>query len=225
MVKKIILQHMDGDLRELDKLSIANIKEYANLVGADYKLITGKPFNSWLTSPCQKVHMINKEFDDYDDVLMLDIDMFAPKDMKNDIFQEVGVGLYHTVQKRLHSQLAQMYPMLGSLNAPYWGGAIYKMDRSLRQKLRAELVRSNDAWMQKFNKLYHFEDEGIMHVLANRAGMSANIRHLHPSWCQCSFLPNPQEAGFIHIRTKITPQGPKREKIENYNELVSMGVL
>jgi hypothetical protein len=48
---------------------------------------------------------------------------------------------------------------------------------------------------------------------------------LDDKWCQCSFLPNPQDAGFIHIRTKITPQGPKRKKIENYNELERKGIL
>ena len=48
---------------------------------------------------------------------------------------------------------------------------------------------------------------------------------LDRKWCQCSFLPNPEKAGFIHVRTKITPTGPKREKIQNYNELVSQGIL
>lgn len=67
------------ELRELDKLSMENIQEYAKLVGADYRLITGRPFNPSLTSPCQKVYMLNEEFDSYDQVLMLDIDMFATK--------------------------------------------------------------------------------------------------------------------------------------------------
>jgi hypothetical protein len=38
-VVNIILQHFDGELRELDYLSIANIKQYAKMVGAEYKLI------------------------------------------------------------------------------------------------------------------------------------------------------------------------------------------
>ena len=32
----IILQHFDGELRELDKLSIDNIRNYADMVGAEY---------------------------------------------------------------------------------------------------------------------------------------------------------------------------------------------
>lgn len=221
----IILQHFDGELRELDKLSIENIQRYADFVGADYKLIRGKPFRENLTAPCQKLYMIDGIFDLYDQVLMLDIDMFAPKNMTDNVFDEDGVGLYHTVQQRLHRQIAEMYPMLASKSAPYWGGAIYKMPRLMRQMFRNELAKSNDAWMNKFNKLYHFEDEGIMHVLANRTGISVKSQYLDPKWCQCSFLPDPHKAGFIHIRTKITPSGPKREKIENYNALVEAGII
>jgi hypothetical protein len=38
----IILQHMDGDLRPLDKLSMQNMQQYAQMVGADYELVTGQ---------------------------------------------------------------------------------------------------------------------------------------------------------------------------------------
>jgi hypothetical protein len=44
-------------------------------------------------------------------------------------------------------------------------------------------------------------------------------------WCYCSYLPNVEDAGFIHMRTKVTPQGPKREKIENYRDLVKRGII
>ena len=56
-MSNIILQHFNGDLRPLDKASIANIKEYAKRIGADYELITGRPFRKHLTDPCQKVYM------------------------------------------------------------------------------------------------------------------------------------------------------------------------
>ena len=38
-MKNLILQHFDGELRELDKLSIRNIQQYAEMVGADYNLV------------------------------------------------------------------------------------------------------------------------------------------------------------------------------------------
>ena len=72
-MQNIILQHFDGKLRPLDELSKANIEEYAKMVGADYELVTGKPFRSHLTAPCQKVYMLDEKYDEYDQVLMLDI--------------------------------------------------------------------------------------------------------------------------------------------------------
>ena len=223
-MKNIILQHFTGNLRELDKRSIENIKQYATFIGADYKLILGQVFRSHLTPPCQKVFLLDKKFDDYDNVLMLDIDMFVPSSMNENIFETEGIGLYEEVQKRLHSRLATIYKNIANLNYPYWGGAIYKMDRDTRMLLRNGLG-GDESWMNYFNKPYHYEDEGIMHVLATKAKFKSVKPYLDKKWCQCSFLPNPEKAGFIHMRTKITPVGPKREKIENYNELVDRGIL
>jgi hypothetical protein len=224
MKKNIILQHFDGELRELDKFSIENIKAYANLIGADYELITGKPFRAHLTSPCQKVHMLDERFDKWENVLMLDIDMFAPKNMKTNVFNEVGVGMHNDIQVMLHGKIARAYSSIASLSAPYWGGAIYKMNRSMRQTLRSNLGK-DESWMENYNKGYHFEDEGIMHTLAFKSGLGEKDMYINKKWCQCSYLPHPEKAGFIHIRTKVTPSGPKREKIENYNELVERGII
>ena len=107
--------------------------------------------------------------------------------------------------------------------AQYQGLNVNELDE-LRKELRAGLG-GNESWMNPYNQLYHFEDEGIIHTLAWKAGISMEGTILDRKWCQCSFLPNPEKAGFIHIRTKITPQGPKREKIENYNALVEKGIL
>ena len=224
-MKNIILQHFDGDLRPLDKLSKQNIEAYAKMVGADYELVTGKPFRRQLTSPCQKVYMLDEKYDKYDQVLMLDIDMFAPVGMEENVFDLQGVGLYAETQQMLHRKITNHSPAFASLKVPYWGGAIYKMDRKMRQKLRRNLG-GDESWMRPYNKLYQFEDEGIMHTLALFAGYKHNPEmYLDRKWCQCSFLPDPEKAGFIHIRTKITPQGPKREKIENWQELRDKGIL
>jgi len=223
-MRNIILQHFDGEMRPLDYESQWNIMDYADMINADYKLVLGKPFRENLTNACQKVHMIHEEFDEWDNVLMLDIDMFRPEAMRLNIFDQPGIGLYADVQQNLHRRLIQWYPMLGSMDTPYWGGAIYKMDRITRQTLRKQLG-GNEGWMQNFNKPYNYEDEGIMHVLAMRSGMKFKEPYLDRKWCQCSFLPNPERAGFIHVRTKITPQGPKREKILNWQDLVEKKII
>lgn len=223
MKANLILQHFDGDLRELDLLSIANIQKYAEQINADYELIRGKPFNPSLTGPCQKVHMLDECFDAWDNVLMLDIDMFAPNDMKENVFEVEGIGMRNKVQAELHGRLSKTHSDLASLSAPYWGGAIYKMNKDTRKKLREKIDAS---WMKTYNKSYYYEDEGIMHTLAYKANLKHdNKMYLDQRWCQCSYLPNPEKSGFIHIRTKVTPTGPKRSKIENYKELVQRGIL
>jgi len=218
----IILQHWDGELNDLAKASVKNIKQYAEQVGAEYELVTGKPFREHLTGACQKVHMLSDHYDQYDQVLMVDIDMFAPKGMFTNVFGVEGIGLYAGTQQMLHRKIANTAG--GSMLYPYWGGAIYKMDLPTRKILREQLG-GDESWMDQFNEAYKFEDEGIMHILAKKANFQPEKPYMHQRWCQCSFLPNPEKAGFIHVRTKITPQGPKKEKIENYYDLKVKGIL
>ena len=87
-MRNLILQHFDGEMRPLDYESQWNIMDYADMIDADYRLITGKPFRKNLTNACQKVHMLHEEFDDWDNVLMLDIDMFRPANMNINVFNE-----------------------------------------------------------------------------------------------------------------------------------------
>lgn len=232
MVKRIILQHMTGDMRELDKLSVANIKNYATMVGADYRLLRGNVFSEKYRPPIQKVYMIDKEFDEYDEVLMLDIDMFSPKGNTKNVFDEPGIGLYDTVQQQLHRRLSKTHPQLASMNHPYWGGAIYKFNRQDRIHLRKGL-EGDSSWIDIFQKPGYYGDEGIMCVLANKTKFVSDTPYFQNNkWCYCSFLPDVKNAGFIHMRTKkpgnpngTWNNGGKQEKIENYKTLVKQGVL
>lgn len=223
-MKNIILQHFDGNLRELDKLSIENIKNYSIHVGAEYQLITGKPFRPHLTPPCQKVIAIDERFDSYDNVVMLDIDMFAPRRIKHNIFEVTGIGVYSEIQKLLHNKLVERYKKISSLSAPYWGGSIYKFTKEQRIQLRNHLG-NDESWMNNYNKPYNYEDEGIFHTLATKTNLDCKNTYLDKMWSTCSYLPTVQEAGFIHIRTKITPTGPKRDKLTNYKELVKKNII
>ena len=76
-MKNIILQHYTGEPGELERLSIANISDYASRIGAEYKLVQGNVFRKTLTAPCQKMYMLDPVWDEYDYVVMMDIDMFA----------------------------------------------------------------------------------------------------------------------------------------------------
>ena len=225
MVKNIILQHMTGDLRELDKLSIDNIQKYANKIGADYRLLRGNVFSEKYRPAIQKVYMIHQEFDEYDNVLMLDIDMFTRKGMHDNVFKESGIGLYSNVQKELHKRLAKSHKKLVSIDYPYWGGAIYKFAREHRIHLRKGLD-GDQSWIDTFKRQGYYGDEGVMATLATKTQFKPTNPYFPDNkWCCCSFLPEVEKAGFIHIRTKIKPGGPKQEKIKNYQALVNNGII
>lgn len=218
-MKNIILQHFTGKLRPLDKLSIENIQAYASRIGVDYQFVNGQVFREHLTPPCQKVHILDEKWDDYDNVLMLDIDMFATKNLYENVFNSPGVGLFAGTQERLKNRLVQ-YGRIRPDDG-YWAGAFYKLTREQRIALR-DIIPPNDEWMDLYNKPYHYEDEGIIAELFSQTGTP--WQNCDPKWQQDSYLPQ-HKAGMIHVRTKITPQGPKREKIENYYDMVMKGIL
>lgn len=224
-MKNIILQHWTGAMTELGELSSANISEYAKEIGAEYELLRGNRFRPNLKHPwppIQKLAMLGEEFDDYDMVVMLDTDMFTRKGMKENVFNDVsGVGLHDRVQQRLlKGKKAKQYT---DPKAPWWGGAIYRMDRKLRQTLRAHI---NEKEIDFFCERKHGGDEGLIHRLASLAKISPIGTYLpNNRWCCCSFSKDVNKAALIHIRTKIAPRGPKRTKIRNYRELVDKGLI
>lgn len=227
MAKNIILQHYNGDLGELEKLSVENIKKYAHDINADYELVIGKPFHKDLTNPCQKVYCIDEHWDNYEKVCMLDPDVFVKKGLSESVFNVPGNGVHGPVQKRLKTNFIKM-GKITEFN-PYWAGSIYKFSKKERQDLRAVKPES-DKWMFEYSKPYYFEDEGILAELGKKAGLP--ISYMPFEWNQCSYLPNIQDAKIIHIRTKKFGQingswenGGKRPKIENQQDLMLKGII
>ena len=218
-MRNIILQHFTGKLRTLDKLSVENISAYAERIGVEYQFVEGQVFREHLTPPCQKVHILDEKWDEYDDVLMLDIDMFVTKNLRLNVFKAEGVGLFADVQKGLKNRLVK-HGRIESESA-YFGGAIYKLTKQQRQSLR-DGIPEDDSWMDPYNKPYQFEDEGIMSELFHRT--DTQWSNLDQKWCQDSYIPE-HKAGMIHVRTKIKPEGPKREKIDNFYDLQMRGVI
>ncbi len=218
-MRNIILQHFTGKLRPLDKLSVENISAYAERIGVEYQFVEGQVFREHLTPPCQKLHILDEKWDEYDDVLMLDIDMFVTKNLRLNVFKAEGVGLFADVQKRLKNRLVQ-HGRIESESA-YFGGAIYKLTKQQRQSLR-DGIPEDDSWMDPYNKSYQFEDEGIMSELFHRT--DTQWSNLDQKWCQDSYIPE-HKAGMVHVRTKIKPEGPKREKIDNFYDLQMRGVI
>ena len=220
-MKNIILQHWTGPLNELEKLSSENIQEYANFCGADYKLLRGTVFNYSLSTQSQKMHMLSEEFDDYDVVVMLDIDMFVRKGCTANIFtDETGIGRHYNIQETLVQKLAQQFPLLCDASYPYWGGSAYRLEKEIRQEFRKHL---NLNEMIQFNGNYN--DEGIMHRCAVLADYKKKNYFNKQQWNYSSFDEGVENANIIHIRQKVKQGGSKRPKIENYKALVEKGLI
>ena len=226
-MKNIILQHWSGGMIELTELSSTNIAKYAKKIGADYKLLRGDVFRPHLklSAPCHKLHMLDKVFDEYDMVVMLDADMFTRKGMEENVFTDVvGIGRHTEVQDRLVRSLVNKFPKLGNLNYPFWGGSIYRLDLELRQQLR-NYIRDEEIINFSRNVSY-YQDEGIMHRLAVLAEVAMENAYLPGNHWNCgSFETGVENSAIIHIRTKVAPNGPKKPKIENYRDLVKRGLI
>ena len=226
-MKNIILQHFDGELRELDKLCMENISAYAKQIGAEYELVEGTPLGNNLTGPCQKAYCIDSHWDKYNNVLMIDIDVFIRKNLTEDVFKVPGHGVHGDTQASLKRKLIAAGKIME--HNPYWGGSIYKFSRTERELLRSAMPK-DPSWMQVYSVPYRFEDEEILAELAGKVNFPSV--YLDFKWNQCSFLPNPQNAKMIHIRTKkpgvltgTWEDGSKRPKIENYYELKMGGII
>jgi len=222
MTNNIILQHWSGPMNELTRLSSENIRLYAESLGVEYRLLRGDIFMPGLSSPCQKVGLLNKEFDQYDTVVMLDPDMFIKKGLTENIFDVPGMGRHYNIQETLVRKLTKRFPHLGDPRYPYWGGSIYKFDRDTRIRLRKEIVEMEVAQFSG-----NYEDEGIFHRLAVRAKLSINGNTYLPKdhWNMSSFEPDLSNARIIHIRPKYKQGGPKVPKIDVYENLKKRGLI
>ena len=99
-MKKIILQHWNGPMREMEKISVQSMKDYASYLGVEYRLLEGHPFKRGLSSQLQKLAMFNEEFDEYDTTLMVDTDMVCVKDLKDDVFELPGLVCTHHIKQK-----------------------------------------------------------------------------------------------------------------------------
>ena len=219
-MNNIILQHWTGELDELAKLSSANIKKYADKVGAEYRLLRGDVFRPSLAPQCQKLFMLDESLDEYDNVVMLDMDMFTRKGMQQNIFEVEGCGLHENMQWGLCKKLRYLYPHLGNRKYSYWGGAVYKLDREMRQRLRQH-IREDE--IIQFNDQFH--DEGIMHRLAVLEKIKGHY-FADDRW-SFSFGENTERVAIIHLRPRRLIDGNKVlvGKVPHYHYLVDKGLI
>lgn len=173
--------------------------------------------------------MLDSQFDEYDIVCMMDMDMFTRVGNTKNIFtDDTGFGRHYGIQTDLRKNLCRTIPHLGSLIAPFWGGSIYRGEREMRQRLREHMVEDE---MKRFSNS-SYVDEGIMHRLAMKAGMRHDDPNMYldrDQWNKSSFEEDVSDGYIIHIRRKMkhTPgrPSPKQDKILNFRKLVNEGII
>lgn len=226
-MKNIILQHWTGKVPEIVELSTKNIQHYANSLNVEYQFLRGNVFRDNLAfdPPMQKLYMLDPTFDDYDTVVMVDADMFTRKGMTQNIFDVWGIGMHSPFQDKIFRKIQAFAPTLTNSNYPFWGGAVWKLDKPTRQVLRKHI---NEKELRIFGKKFH--DEGYMHRLATLAKIPMKDAYLPgpKMWCHGSYEPGIEKACFIHIRRLYKVDAntmDRRAKIINYTELVRKGII
>jgi len=144
-MKNIILQHWNGRLQPWAKTCKYSIEEYARRVGADYELLQGFPMGDWFPNTnskpwlvIQKMFVLNEKYDEYDTVLILDMDMLFTENFDN-IFNYEGVGRLHKVGMKevSGSKNGRKWPKLYTQGEPMFFGNCLKFTRDERIALRS----------------------------------------------------------------------------------------
>ena len=207
IMKNIILQHWSGQLQSWAVKCKNSVEKYAEQSGADYEFLEDYPMGDFFknknTKPflvVQKIHMISEKYDDYDNVLMLDMDMLATKHFDN-IFDYEGIGRLHKKgMKAAHlSKNGRKWPKLYKQGFPMFFGNCVKFGRQDRIAMRKCLDRdilnkgmSDDGLPPN--------DEIIMHYLMHTAGILKDKKVLelpHERFCDLPEEAHPK-ATFLH---------------------------
>lgn len=229
--KYLLLQHWTGEVNEVGHLSKQANAAYAERCGADYKFLEGDVFDPALCAFIQKMFILDQSFDDYDIVAMTDMDMFPRKGLKENLFTDVtGVGVCDEGnRKKAFAKLLGKWPEHSSANHPFWGGSIYRFEKSIRVLLRNQFEKMGPEW-EMWNIIGSPVDEGLMHRCAMLANLPLKNMHLPDCWSRGHFHPLIKDACFIHIRKgERKPNGDVIDatipKMANYQILADKGII
>lgn len=223
-MKRIILQHWDGEPSEVERASWTNIAAYASRIGADYAVLTGKPMGERAFPHMHKLYLFDAVYDDFETVVMMDSDMFARTNAPS-IFDAPGIGvcgpLQKTIRKQVRKRRAELFD--DKAEADYYGGAVYKFDRAERVRFRTHLTASV---IRAFDSYEVGCDEGVVHYLATLTRTSGRGLPNGETWACSSFDPDVASAKLIHIRRRIAAGKEERQpKVQALQGLVKAGVL
>jgi len=144
-MKNIIYQYWKGPLKSGVLYSTRLMKEYADRIGADYRFdhnieIASRTVDiSIYYEPANP--LVDKSFDVYDNVALVDIDVFPVKDLTEDIFQTIGSSDAAICTEPQQPYFRSLYNVAGitNLNDKKWADILkekWNMDYSYDDKQR-----------------------------------------------------------------------------------------
>jgi hypothetical protein len=190
-------------------------------MGAEYLFLEGNVFSENLSPPMQKLFMLDKKFDEYDTVVMLDADMFTKSGLAENLLEQPGIGVSGYTQRRLKWKHLRTFSGLIHWRYPYWNGSLWKLTLKQRQMFRRNI---NKVDLQKYSN-GRLEDEGVMHQLARHSKFSGGVLPGGEKWAMSSWWDNLEDGAMFHIRPRVRKKGPKRSKLENLRTLVDRGLI
>ncbi len=184
-MKNIIIQHWNGPRKDWDLAAEKSMRMYADKCNAEYKFLTKDPYPGY-PNFFQKIYIIDEIWDEYDDVLMLDIDMVATKNFDN-IFNYEGIGrLHYKGMASLNgSRTGSENPKIYIKGAPIFFGNCVKLNKEERIALRQDFDPA--FFLQhKTNAKYSLVDEAVLSYLIHTTGALKNKKTLelpHDRFC------------------------------------------
>lgn len=190
-MKNLILQHWNGPLPQWAKKCRDSMQKYANQCNADYTLLTGYPFiqppTNFEVKPwtvIQKIHMIDSVYDQYENVLMFDMDMLVTDNFDN-IFDYEGIGRLHLKSMSgLNNSRSRLWPKLYKEGAEAFFGNCVKL--TLQERVALRSVLNKNEILDASNGDIPPNDEIIMHYLLHKSGVLSSktvVQLPHDRFC------------------------------------------
>lgn len=197
-MKNIIYQYWDGTMNSGAIYGAKVMKEYANRIGAEYLFEDNPRFRSDLGaySPHygQFKVVYDKKFEDYDNVLFTDTDVFPVKDLRENIFENFNADIGICTEDHQPKMRLTSNNHINSRNDELWAAAI-------KAKWNVDMPRTSDNLLKVYNS-------GV--VLYSREGIKAMKERFVPFYDYVGFifskrLPDfyASDQGYIHAMLKV----------------------
>lgn len=175
----LILQHFAGPMPSWAYLAEKTMRKYAEQTGAEYRLIRDFPMGEKLGFTPQKLCLLLEEYDEYDQVCMIDMDTIATRKYES-FWDRPEIGVLHdramggpnaknAITGKPHpSRTHNAAPALYKQGQWCFFGNWIKLHREYRQELRKHW---NQELFEKSLQDKHPGDEIILHYLIHQSGI------------------------------------------------------